>query len=109
MASHNWTKRLEMFNYTVQLRGNVALTRYATLESQDLDTPYSCSDAPDVSTSRVVNHSRTDSLEKYPRFLVRVEYYMRLTRVLYQMIHNSNRKNEDSRPFVYSTVRGGFE
>jgi len=39
---------------TVQLRGNVALARYSTLESRDLDTPYSCSDAPDASTSRVV-------------------------------------------------------
>jgi len=66
---------------TVQLRGNVALAHYSTLESQDLDTPYSCSDAPDVSTSRVVNHSRTDLLKKYPKFLVRVEYYMRLTRL----------------------------
>jgi len=93
----------------VQLRDNVALARYSTLESRDLDTPYSCSDASDASMSRVVNHSRTDLLEKYPRFLVRVEYYMHLTQVLYQMIHNSNRKNEDSRPFVYSTLRGGFE
>jgi len=99
---HAWTN-------TVQLRGNVALACYSTLESRDLDTLYSCSDAPDVSASRVINHSRTHSLEKYLRFLVQVEYYIHLTRVLYQMIHNSNRENEEPRPFVYLTLDGGFE
>jgi len=79
----------------VQLRGNITLVCYSTLESRDINTSYSCSDAPDASTSRVINHSRTHSLEKYPRFLVRVEYYMHLTRVLYQMIHNLNRENKE--------------
>ena len=60
---------------TVQLRGNVALTCYSTLEPRDLDTPYSCSDAHNVSTSQVVNHYRTDLLENYQWLLVRVEYY----------------------------------
>jgi len=54
----------------VQVRGNVALACYSTLEPRDLDTPYSCSDAHDVSKSRVVNHSRTDLLENYPWLLV---------------------------------------
>jgi len=34
---------------TVQLKGNVALTRYSVLEPRELDTPYFCSDGHDAS------------------------------------------------------------
>jgi len=59
----------------VQLRGNVALACYSTFKPQDLDTPYSCTNAHNASKSRVVNHSRTDSHKNYPWLFVRVEYY----------------------------------
>jgi len=80
------------FLYTVQLRGNVTLACYSTLESRHSILLFWCTRCEYENDISRYNHSRTDSLEKYPRFLVRVKYYMRLTRVLYQMIHNSEQE-----------------
>jgi len=33
----------------VQFKGNIALVRYSTFKPRELNTPYSCSDAHDVS------------------------------------------------------------
>ena len=50
--------------YTVQSKGNVALARNSILVPRQLYPPYSSLDVHNASKGRVLNHSKTESLDR---------------------------------------------